>query len=352
MKSDRKASRFEKKVNKKENKKSEEKKHVQKRGKKAGDSKDGKSKKQKPVTQAHDEDEQQKKKARKATAKKASQDAPLDRVHEHGINDKNDVGDSTVPSGPPSQSPIKVRNRGLKKLRKLAGVKLCHVYGESEEDGPKEGDETQKGLGGGEHDPDGDGETQVKPKPKAKCVKTKSQGQKQKQDRPTKDKTTKDAKAPKKRGSAKTCKQQQSHETGRQTTSRRNSRSSKQPIVTDDGVKSLIKSTLEECRDTCCVHPNFQWAKVDPTVCQFTTYWSRKHAGIKLCRSYVPWKKGNGKAKQVQVAYFGCETSCTYSNLALAGLYVTCMHFQKYISLMPEVTQNGLEDHSIKQESI
>ena len=214
----------------------------------------------------------------------------------------------------------------------MAVCKLWHVHGESGEDGPTESDEIQKGLGGGEHDPDGDGGSQKKSKPKAKSVKTKPHVENQKKKgRPTKDKQTTDAKAPKKQGPAKTCNQQQSQETAKQKRSRRNtgsSSSSKQPVVPDDGIKSLIKSTLEECRDTFCVHPKFEWAEVDPTVCQFTTYWSRKSAGIKLCRSYVPWKKGNGKSKLVQVAYFGCDTSCVYSNLALAGLYVTYMHFQ------------------------
>ena len=254
MKSDRKASRLQKKADKKASagKKPKGEKGAKKKGKKAEDSNGSKSngsksKKQKPATQATDEDIQATKKPRIAKAKKTSQDAPVDKVDEHGMNDENDVGDSKVSSGSPSKSPVKVRNRGLKKLRKMVGCKPCHVHEEFEEDGPTESDEIQKGLGGGEQDPDGDCGSQEKSKPKAKSTKTNFPVQDKKKSKSTKDKQTAEPKEPKKRRSAKTGDQQQSQETSKQTKPRKKSGSSskKQPVVPDDSINSLIKSTLE-----------------------------------------------------------------------------------------------------------
>ncbi len=100
-------------------------------------------------------------------------------------------------------------------------------------------------------------------------------------------------------------------------------RSSKVEAPVDDEVKKNVKGVLQECRKTHCCHPSFEVPKFDKKVFQVSVYWNRKAVGIKLHKSKVSDHKGS-KGTFVQVAYFGCQTNCTYSNIALAHLYVSC----------------------------
>ena len=110
----------------------------------------------------------------------------------------------------------------------------------------------------------------------------------------------------------------------------------KQPAEIDENVKNLVRDTLLECQQSECTHPNFEWAEVDPEVYQYSTYWSRMCAGIKIAAKYsgtVKQKAKKGRKtncrkgqKMMQVAYFGCSTCCTYSNVALACCFVLWLY--------------------------
>lgn len=98
----------------------------------------------------------------------------------------------------------------------------------------------------------------------------------------------------------------------------------------DDKVKEMVKDVLQECRKTHCCHPSFEVPNFDKKVFQVSVYWNRTHVGVKLHKSKISDHKGS-KGAFVQVAYFGCQTNCTYSNLALAHLYASCFQHASYI---------------------
>ena len=94
-------------------------------------------------------------------------------------------------------------------------------------------------------------------------------------------------------------------------------------VQPDPVITALVKSTLHECRDSKCRHPSFVWADYDKKIFEFSVYWSRQSVGVKLDNSFLPNKTCEKKGpKKSQIAYFGCKSSCTYSNLILANLYV------------------------------
>jgi hypothetical protein len=112
------------------------------------------------------------------------------------------------------------------------------------------------------------------------------------------------------------------------------SKKNKPPVLPQDEIKEHVSKVLHECRDSGCTHPSFKHPDLCKKTYELSIYWNRKAVGVKLSKDYLPWKKPaktgkNGKHKsqsKSQVAYFACDTSCMYSNLLLAGLYVTCMH--------------------------
>ena len=93
-------------------------------------------------------------------------------------------------------------------------------------------------------------------------------------------------------------------------------------------VKDLVIRCLKECESSHCVHPNFEHPKTD--VSSIMPYWSRKAAGVtipkELSKSTRKQKEGKiAKSKRSQVAYFSGETPCIYSNILLAGIFVSCL---------------------------
>ena len=113
-----------------------------------------------------------------------------------------------------------------------------------------------------------------------------------------------------------------------ETTSRsRRSKTSKtasSPPV-DETVFQSVCDILKECRDSCCTHPSFQKLDYDSKVFQVSTYWTRKAVGVKIAKEFAGSKAKEAKAAFSQVGYFSCRTSCTYTNLALAQLYVSSL---------------------------
>lgn len=102
-------------------------------------------------------------------------------------------------------------------------------------------------------------------------------------------------------------------------------RSPKVEAPVDDKVKKMVIDILQECRKTHCCHPSFQAYNFNKKAFQVSVYWNRMAVGVKLHKSKISDHKGKGAF--AQVAYFGCPSNCTYSNIALAHLYASC--FQK-----------------------
>ena len=91
-------------------------------------------------------------------------------------------------------------------------------------------------------------------------------------------------------------------------------------------VKSL-QGILEECKQSNCTHPTWQHPTMDPKSMAFNVYWTRNAVGVMVSKGLLP-KKGKKDTsdksnKKAQVAYFGCPTSCIYTNMFLAKIYVT-----------------------------
>ena len=109
----------------------------------------------------------------------------------------------------------------------------------------------------------------------------------------------------------------------------------KEVVQPDDDIKKMVCSTLAECRDSHCCHPKFQWPELDPSKAALSVYWSRSAVGIKVPKENCKGgKKANAKKAKAQkgmsqVAYFGLPTSCTYTNILLAGKWVSCWHSMK-----------------------
>jgi len=96
----------------------------------------------------------------------------------------------------------------------------------------------------------------------------------------------------------------------------------------DEEIKAQVEQVLHECREGGCTHKTFPKLEFCKATYEFSTYWSRKAVGVKVNKQYLPDKasKPGKKSKNVskaQVAYFASRTSCTYSNLLLAQLYVS-----------------------------
>ena len=91
-------------------------------------------------------------------------------------------------------------------------------------------------------------------------------------------------------------------------------------------IMKLLEYTLADCKESHCVHPKFAPVKMDSKQFQLSVYWSRNAVGVKVLKSALPGgkqkKNKQGGTKWSQVAYFGCKTSCVYSNIVLAHEYV------------------------------
>lgn len=79
---------------------------------------------------------------------------------------------------------------------------------------------------------------------------------------------------------------------------------------------NMVKDIMIECRDSKCTHPSWNMKELEPkdSHIEISTYWSRNAVGVKI--------KEPGKKKKKQICYFGCKTSCVYSNLSLAKVFV------------------------------
>lgn len=107
-------------------------------------------------------------------------------------------------------------------------------------------------------------------------------------------------------------------------TSKRNKQQKKEVEPCPKIVEEVI-GVLEECHTSNCVHPSWESISYDKKVFSVSTYWTRNAVGVKVARKHLPKNGGKGKGKWSQVAYFGGETTCIYSNMFLAYKFVTCM---------------------------
>lgn len=175
--------------------------------------------------------------------------------------------------------------------------------------------------------------------PKATDPKPKSKGRKKAGSNTTGDKKAKtdcETKDPsKKRKRAPKDKQQEEKSPAKKPKRSNIKKAKKAPVMPDPKVKEAVCTVLHECRDSGCTHPGFTHPEFNKATFDLSVYWSRKAVGVKLHKDYLPSKtetaknakKSKAAVKKSQVAYFSCRTNCTYSNLLLAGLYVSCMHW-------------------------
>ena len=91
-------------------------------------------------------------------------------------------------------------------------------------------------------------------------------------------------------------------------------------LPVDSEVKEKVENTLAQCKETHCTHPEYKHEK--NTMIEYDYYWDRKACGIKADRRFFTNKKAKGKGK-AHVAYFSGTTSCPYSNVTLADLWVS-----------------------------
>ena len=98
-------------------------------------------------------------------------------------------------------------------------------------------------------------------------------------------------------------------------------------------VRDLVHSVLVECKSSHCTHPTFEHPNPGNEI-YVMPYWSRNHVGVLVPKCYVKNPRrssssANPKSKPrkdrgSQVAYFSNETPCGYTNLLLAGAFVSC----------------------------
>ena len=85
--------------------------------------------------------------------------------------------------------------------------------------------------------------------------------------------------------------------------------------------KQFVLDILDDCKDSHCTHPTYKPVETDPAVMKVVPHWTRMHAGVQVCKKFMPEKKAV-KASMVNAAYFGSKTCCPYTNIAMASLYV------------------------------
>ena len=113
------------------------------------------------------------------------------------------------------------------------------------------------------------------------------------------------------------AKSKQSTKASSETTQKRKRGQPKPVKITevDEKMKDMVMKVLKECKSSHCCHPTFVKADLPKkSKVSLSTYWTRCAVGVKL-------QKGSSK-KPSQIAYFAQPTTCPYTNLAIAGVYV------------------------------
>lgn len=283
-----------------------EKKKEDKQAKKAE-----KDRKKKEKKEAKEEEKQTKKRGRTA-AEKAPRKRSLQQTPEESTGPSTEdvitevtteVCEAAVSTSPTTK---KAHNRGLRKLRKIRNLppKKANRGKQTAEQGGTTGG-SNKGTGGS--DSPKKAHTSSESKKGTKRAAEKLTAKTSKTETVDEKKDQKALKSPKKTKQRKEKKPSEETET---------------PI--DPAAKELVASTLKECVSSNCCHPNFEWVEINKNVCELSTYWSRMAVGIKTDPAGGAKKSKEKKPKRTQVAYFSHPTICTYSNLAVAGLYVSC----------------------------
>lgn len=89
-----------------------------------------------------------------------------------------------------------------------------------------------------------------------------------------------------------------------------------------DEYVTLVTNVLTECHESHCTHPAWEPPHYDKKVIQLSVYWTRTAVGVKVPKPAASKSKGKKASKMSQVAYFACETSCVYTNMAIARVFV------------------------------
>ena len=210
-------------------------------------------------------------------------------------------------------------SRKMKRLRRMSTAKACMGVKVGTDAEAIEGAECQEV----EMQPPSNAEKKKKKQEKktdaGNTTKKKTKGQSSTQ------KASKASKGGKKNGSP-----EKKKKVSGETKSAKRSRKVKEGIAVDQKVKDLILKTLTECQSSHCTHPSYVAVEVDGL--DNSIYWSRKAVGVKIDRNLLSNPKAKGKGK-AQIAYFGGKTPCTYSNMVLAGLFVTRLGLVNHISI-------------------
>lgn len=111
-------------------------------------------------------------------------------------------------------------------------------------------------------------------------------------------------------------------------------------------VVQQVKDVIADCKATHCCHPKWKYLEYDSSTFQLSVYWSRNSVGVKVFDGKTKTKK----TKWSQVAYFGCQTDCVYTNMILAYEYVAwLMSFEHWIasSKQGQSLQNQFQENQL-----
>lgn len=211
-----------------------------------------------------------------------------------------------VPANAVGSSPVKPRSphKGLTVLRKAKAAKKVAKMPSALAD---EKTKKKKKKTGGKNKSDDQGKVtqktrrtaEVEAEPKRKTRKTEKKADMAKDGNETGEKAPRAARAP------------------------RATRQPREAVEVDDSIKTQVEQVLLECSKSNCTHPNFEQVEFNSQTFGIEPYWGRKHAGVKISGEYSHKKPTKGN--KCHAAYFGCRSNCTYSNLLLANLYVSCL---------------------------
>lgn len=273
-------------------------------------------------------DEKPKKKGRTAKEKQEDQKKTTvkakDRAGENASpsSSKTPPASSAASKASPSKSSTAVVSRKMKRLRRMSTAKACM--------GVKTGTDSEAIVGAECQEVDMQPPSEAEKKKKKKEKKTPKEGNttKEKKERKGKSSTQKASKASK--GGKKKGSEEKKKKGPGETKGAKRSKKVKEEIAVDQKVKDLVLKTLKECQCSHCTHPSYVAVEVDGL--DNSIYWSRKAVGVKIDRHLLSNPKAKGKGK-AQIAYFGGKTPCTYSNMVLAGLFVTRLGLINHMSI-------------------
>ena len=165
--------------------------------------------------------------------------------------------------------------------------------------------------------------TAAKSKPKSTQQPKATAKAKSKQSKKTSDGTDPEKKTSKKRTTKHLGETDENGETNAKPKRTRRSTKPGTTAEVDPQVKDAVAKILVECEESKCTHPS--WEKTKNKFIDIQPYTGRLSCGLKAPRSFFSNHKAHGKGK-AHVTYFGCKTTCIYTNMILGSLWVSRLH--------------------------